>query len=286
MSFDIFFQPCRYGATPVEQRDPSTGQIESVLPNEPLTDAELNTVRAVLCKATIHRRDESGCHVVAVDDGGEAEVYADNLDRGCMVALRGITPGLLQFLIDLLKAGNWSMVPAMEDIVAIVPSLECVKSVPDNFPRRVVCNSAGELGVLLSGGFDAWKKYRIKSSAMRGSRFTPRSPSLCRPNRSLRAPGRALIASGISMFRGCDVREKPQARGPYPPRPCNTRRKGIASEASAERSGTSSHVTRVRHRCDQRPLQRVQETPDPIPDADPRTNGTLLPSQLWLRARP
>ena len=78
-----------------------------------------------------------------------------------MVALRGITPGLLQFLIDLLKAGNWSMVPAMEDIVAIVPSLESVKkNVPDDFPKIVVCNSADELGILLSGGFRAWKKYR------------------------------------------------------------------------------------------------------------------------------
>lgn len=160
MSFDIFFQPCRYGTELVEQRNPVTGQVKSVLPNEPLTPAELQAVQSVLDRVTIHRPNKSGCHVVGVEDDGKAEVFGDDLGSGCMVALRGITPALLQFLIDLLRAGNWSMVAVMDDIVAIVSSLESVKSVPDDFPKIIVCNSADELGILLSGGFAAWKKYR------------------------------------------------------------------------------------------------------------------------------
>jgi hypothetical protein len=49
------------------------------------------------------------------------------------------------------------MIPAMEDVVAIACS---EKNLPEEFPKLVVCNSADELGVLLSKGFGAWKKYR------------------------------------------------------------------------------------------------------------------------------
>ena len=159
MSFDIFFQPSRFGATPVEKQNPFTGQMKPVLPIEPLNAAEVRAVQAVLDKATTRGPDVFGRHVVAFEDGGGAEVFASDLETGCMVALRGITPGLLH-PIDLLKAGNWGMIPAMEDTAAIVPSLESAKGVPDDFLPIVVCDSADELGVLLSGGFGTWKKYR------------------------------------------------------------------------------------------------------------------------------
>jgi hypothetical protein len=160
MSFDIFFQSCRFGATVVEKESPFTGDTGPVFPIEPLTAAELGAVQAVLTKATTHGPDEFGCHVVGFEDGGGAEVFADSLETGCMVAVRRITPGLLQFLIDLLKAGNWGMIAAMEDSVFVVTSMESAKGVPDDFPEIVVCNSADELGVLLSRDFATWKKYR------------------------------------------------------------------------------------------------------------------------------
>jgi hypothetical protein len=56
-----------------------------------------------------------GCCTVDFNDGGAAEVFADRLKSGCMVALRGMTPEVSQFLFELLKAGNWVMLPAMED---------------------------------------------------------------------------------------------------------------------------------------------------------------------------
>jgi hypothetical protein len=37
VSFDIFYQPCRFGAEPVEQKNPFTGEVQTVLPVKPLT---------------------------------------------------------------------------------------------------------------------------------------------------------------------------------------------------------------------------------------------------------
>jgi hypothetical protein len=74
--------------------------------------------------------------------------------------VRNLTPGILQFLLDLLKAGNWVMCPTMEDAVAVTCSPDRLWGVPEDFPEIVTCDSAEELGVLLSDGFGAWKKYR------------------------------------------------------------------------------------------------------------------------------
>jgi hypothetical protein len=160
MSFDIFFKPCRFESRLVEKKNQRTGETRLVHPVEPLTAAELDAVRAVLTKATTHGPDKFDCHVVGFKDGGTAEVFASNLDMGCMVAVRGITPDFLQFLLDLVKAGNWSMIAAMEDSAVVVSALESVKNAPEDFPRIVVCNSVPELGALLSGGFAKWKAYR------------------------------------------------------------------------------------------------------------------------------
>jgi hypothetical protein len=76
-----------------------------------------------------------------------------------MVALRGITPDVLRFLLDLLRAGNWVMIPAMEDSAAMASSLDAFQSGLDDMDH-VICDSPEELGAFLDGGFQAWKKYR------------------------------------------------------------------------------------------------------------------------------
>jgi hypothetical protein len=169
MSFDIFFQPCRYGGKPVTRTNPFTGKEETVLPKEPLTAAELKAVRRVLKRVQARGPDSDGCYVVESADGGAAEVFGSDLANGCMVALRGLTPGILQFLLDLLHAGKWVMYPAMEDVVAVTTSPEHMWGMPDDFPEVVTCNSADELGALLSDGFGAWKKYRDRVVRERGA---------------------------------------------------------------------------------------------------------------------
>jgi hypothetical protein len=147
MSFDIFFQPCRFHCM--------SGQV-----NDPLTPIEAEAVLWTLKGPNARKPDQHGCYVVELDDGGCAEVFASELKKGCMVALRGLTPGITQFRFDLLDAGKWVMLPAMEDTVAITCCSENAKRLPPDFPKLVVCGSADELAVLLTSGVQAWEKYR------------------------------------------------------------------------------------------------------------------------------
>lgn len=160
MSFVIFFQPCRFSGEPVKQKNPFTGEEQSLVPNESLTPAEENAVRVVLKHANAKGPDDFGYYVVETDDGCGAEVCASNLRDSCMVSVRGLTPGLVRFLFDLLKAGNWVMVPAMEPNIAISCSPENLKGIPEDFPKVLACTSADELGAQLSDGFKRWPKYR------------------------------------------------------------------------------------------------------------------------------
>jgi hypothetical protein len=163
VSFDIYFQPCRFGGANATKRNPFTGEVSSAVSNEPLSASETAAVRQVLERAKSGGPDEHGCYIVELSDGGVAEVFASDLAKSCLVALRGLTPDLSRFLYELLKAGNWVMLPAMEDNMAITTSPECVKGIPEDFPKVVACGSAEELDVLLSSGVEAWQKYRDRA---------------------------------------------------------------------------------------------------------------------------
>jgi hypothetical protein len=159
MSFDLFYQPCHLGTEPVGRTNPFTGEIESSLPAETLSVEDQAMARGVLAKAGARGPDEFGCFVVEFDDGGGAGVFAGGLGTGCMVALRDLTPDLLRFLYDLLRAADWVLLPAMEGNPAIVTSPGLAIDFADSFPE-IVCGSPEELGEILSGGSDAWKTYR------------------------------------------------------------------------------------------------------------------------------
>jgi hypothetical protein len=75
-----------------------------------------------------------------LEDGGSAEVFANELSTGCMVALRGITPDLLKFLFDMLEAGKWVMLPTIEEAVAVTTSLEYLEEFPTVFRNRSSAN--------------------------------------------------------------------------------------------------------------------------------------------------
>lgn len=160
MSFDIFFQTVRYNGGQVVTKNRFTGQTISEPASDPLTAAELKAVRNVLKQVDAKGPDEFGCYVVQFPDGGAAEVFANELETGGMVALRGMTPDLTRFLFDLLRAGNWVMLPAMEDSVAMTTSPNNITGAPDDFPKIVTVSTADEVDVLLSKGVKAWQKYR------------------------------------------------------------------------------------------------------------------------------
>ena len=159
MSFDLFYMPCRFGTEPVERKNPFTGEIQSSLPVEPLSAEDVRAVRGALVGAGARGPDEFGCFVVELGDGGTAEVFGDDLSTGLMVALRGLTPDLLRFLYDLLGAADWVLLPTMEGNPAIVTSPGLASGFADRFPE-VFCGSPEEVGVILSEGVQAWRRYR------------------------------------------------------------------------------------------------------------------------------
>ncbi len=59
----------------------------------------------------------------------------------------------------MLKSADWVLLPAMQGNPAIVSSPGLAFGFANNSPE-VVCGSPEELGAILSGGFEAWEKYR------------------------------------------------------------------------------------------------------------------------------
>ena len=151
MSFDVYFQPCRYGVVPERTWQPPNQEPAKGAQGEPLTLVEQQAVRSILTRVCPRGPDKQGCWQVEVDDGGGAEVYTKDLRKGCLVALRGVTPDLVKLMFEILVAGNWVMLPT-HDPSAIVASKDAVRVVPKGFPDVVVCATADALGAVLAEG--------------------------------------------------------------------------------------------------------------------------------------
>lgn len=136
MSFDLFYQPCRFGTQPVEQKNPFTGEIQTSLPVEPLSAEDVRAIQGVLAGV-----GASGPFVIELGDGGGAEVFASDLETGCMVALRRRTPKLLKLLYDLLIAAEWVLLRAMEPTPAIVKSPGLASGFADSLPEVRPCRT-------------------------------------------------------------------------------------------------------------------------------------------------
>jgi hypothetical protein len=72
-----------------------------------------------------------------------------------MFALRGVTPALVRLMFDILVAGNWVILPALEGSGAIAATMDAIRGVPEGFPDIVICETADALGALLTGGVEA-----------------------------------------------------------------------------------------------------------------------------------
>lgn len=158
MSFDVFFEPCRYDGTTERKVNPFTKEVRDMPVNHPLSDLELAAVTKVLDRAG--SADEDGCRVVQFADGGYAEV--DLSERVCSFSVRGVgvTPSLAQLMFDVMLAGNWVLMSMSGADVVIAPNMECVASAPSFYGRVVVAESPHEVALLLESGFDEWKRYR------------------------------------------------------------------------------------------------------------------------------
>jgi len=97
------------------------------------------------------------------------ELSAKGLDgaakfTGCAFHIRGMSPHLVSFILEIAKAGDMVILPAMEDFVPILSSPEQKVQLPSGLaqdgPEPVVCESPAELEALLSGGHAGWQRYR------------------------------------------------------------------------------------------------------------------------------
>jgi|SRR5208282_6609800 len=132
--------------------------------------AEVNRdpVRAVLETQDFTGPDNFGFYRIKFEDGVDVELSAKGLDgagvfTGCAFHVRGMSPHLVAFILEIARVGDMVLLPAMEDFVAILSSPHQKEHLPadlvENGPEPVVCESSPELAVLLSGGHAGWQKY-------------------------------------------------------------------------------------------------------------------------------
>jgi hypothetical protein len=144
MSFDIFLQAFNRGDPAV--RD--FGVFEGLLAPH------------------LTRPSEDRLYVVRVPDGGEAEVFASNDDdepfTGCMLALRGLTPGLSESIYRLAKSLDLVIMPAYDGPWLLVSSdqrAHLPQAEEGEFDTEIV-TSASDLDQFLRRGANEWSKYR------------------------------------------------------------------------------------------------------------------------------
>jgi hypothetical protein len=132
-------------------------------------EANRDSVRAVLQTQEFTGPDDFGFYIVKFSDGVDVELSAKGLNgtatfTGCAFHIRCMSPHLVRFILEVAKAGDMVVLPAMEDFVPILSSPEQKQHLPADLsqqsPVAVVCESPAELGSLLSGGYAGWQEYR------------------------------------------------------------------------------------------------------------------------------
>jgi len=137
-------------------------------------EAPRHAVREVLGATDYSGPDEFGFYLVTFPDGVDVEFSARGLESegdftGCAFHIRGFGSHLVKFILEVARAGNMVMMPAMEGNPLILVSEHQKADVPPEaleHLRPVVVNSANELEALLTGGFEGWSAYR--DQAVRG----------------------------------------------------------------------------------------------------------------------
>ncbi|HXE36819.1 MAG TPA: hypothetical protein VN087_23090 [Verrucomicrobiae bacterium] len=141
--------------------------LQKFISGEP-AEVRRESVRAVLMASSHSGPDEHGYFIVTFPDGVDVELSAKGLDgsgsfTGCAFHVRGLSSNLAAFIFEIAKAGDMVVLPAMEDFVPILSAPEQRNELPPDLQAGergpVLCRSASELEVLLSGGYVAWQKY-------------------------------------------------------------------------------------------------------------------------------
>jgi hypothetical protein len=119
--------------------------------------------------------DKWGVYDVRFSDGSHVEFAAKGLESGdqkftgCAFHLRGFTPPILEFVLDIAKAGDMCMFNAQgrdspASPVAIVISEAQICHLPKAASSNPVhCTSAAHLAALLGGDHQEWESFRDRA---------------------------------------------------------------------------------------------------------------------------
>jgi hypothetical protein len=147
MSFDLFLVAFRSGAE---------------------ATADVVGARSVLERFQHRHRPEFNAYDVDFADGSHVEMYASGLDGGepfdaAMLALRGFSNSIGDFVFEFSSAAGFVIFPAMEPACVLIPGGDLAAHLPadlgDDF-QRIPVSSGAELLAALNGGYEAWRAYR------------------------------------------------------------------------------------------------------------------------------
>ncbi len=137
--------------------------------NGQLGEADRERVLDVLHRSRHTGPDKFGFYVVHLADGEDIELCASELEgsgsfTGCTFFLHGMTEAVTNFVFEVARTGDMTMMVTMPNAVPILTAEYQRGHLPrdllDAFPEPALCETGPDLFVLLSQGFTGWKGYR------------------------------------------------------------------------------------------------------------------------------
>ena len=148
LSFDIHLMSFRNGEVATADRETASAFVDSI---EHEIEPEFNA------------------YSLALKDGAEVEMYATGLHttaepfKGAMIALRGVSDSICDFIYRFCVASSCVAIPAMESSCVLVPDEAMLEELPlgftDDFPA-VHIKSGADVDAALEGGYAAWAEFR------------------------------------------------------------------------------------------------------------------------------
>jgi hypothetical protein len=124
---------------------------------------DIQAARAVLQR---HRyQEDDGYYNIEFEDKSELELFssAPRDSAGGMIALRGSSDGIGQFIFEYAQAGGCAVIVAMEPPTALLPIDGIETHLPEEVRKNfqiLRVNNGAEVLAAINGGYNGWKRYR------------------------------------------------------------------------------------------------------------------------------
>lgn len=183
MSFDIHLMAFQNGNPAAANRDAARAFLDTI---EHKVEPEFNAY-----SLTLH--DGANVEIYAAGLHGDAEAF-----QGAMIALRGFSDSICDFIYNFCIASSCIAIPAMEASCVLVPEESMTRDLPDGFTDDfavILIQSGSDVGIALEGGYDAWAaiRDRILRDARR-SEMTKKCTRVAKPG--VFDNGKSLVVTG------------------------------------------------------------------------------------------